>query len=147
MFISSGSIDMATSPITADSDWELFSIDDEDDDTNISLEEMSRIHQISSVPDYYDDSFVEKEGFPTSKESPNLSHEDDTGAILNDELIKLEDLCDSYITPTQPRFLAIESLDHQSTASPPCSTADLDQLHNLPLEIVERARSFSFLLH
>lgn len=138
IFLFIHSSEMSSPSFTADSDWDLFSTE-EDEEEDISIEEMSDITGVSAlVPDHLDD--CSSDGNETQKsEAQDVKQEGDTSS---DEFIKLEDLYDSNTTSTQSTY-ASETLLESSPSPPPTSSPhipDYDQLQNLPNEIVERPR-------
>jgi hypothetical protein len=137
----SDTTEMSSPSFVADSDWDLFSTE-EDNDGDISLEEISDIAKaIPPVPGHLDDCSSHVNETQTS-EPQNCKQEDD---ISNNESIKLENLYDSDTTSTQLSNIS-ETLLQSSSPSPTSSSQfpNYDKLQNLPTEIVERPRFLFF---
>ena len=133
---------MSSPSFTADSDWDLFSTE-EDNDGDISIEEMSDITEVlPPVPDHLDNCSSNANETQIS-EPQDRKQEDD---ISSDEFIKLEDLYDSDTTSTQSTNTFETLLESSPSPSPTSSPQfpDYDQLQNLPNEIVERPRFLFF---
>jgi hypothetical protein len=132
-------------PLTPDTDWELFACYDEDDDGNISFEEITVLDELCSVRDLLnylsctDDTQM-------SDDLYDLEQQNKIDNRLMDEFIKLEDSYESDSTSTQstsPSSILTPHNNQSSSPPPPPATPQIpafDQLQNLPHEIVERSR-------
>lgn len=136
---SSDTTEMSSPSFTADSDWDLFSTE-EDNDGDISIEEISDVTKVFSLPDQLGSCS------PNANEQIELQGCKREGDISSNEFIKLEDLYDSDITSTQSTNTFKTLLESSLSPSPTTSLQfpNYDQLQNLPNEIVERPRCLSF---
>jgi hypothetical protein len=140
-----------TLPLSLDTDWELFAGHDEDDDGNISFEEINVLDELCSVPNLLnylsciDDTQMSDDLYDLEQQN-----EIDNSPI--DEFINLQDSYEGDATSTQstsPSSNLTPHHDESSSPSPPIATPQIpefDQLPNLPYEIVERSRYLSLVL-